>query len=488
MRVSIIIPFQAHRARALDCIRGWVATQELPSHDYEIVAVLPVADPDRLREPIKALLRPHDRLILSNATHDVAQSVEGAAASTGDYLVFTESHAWPEHDVLFDMLAEFERHPDWAAFSCRTISVAPTRLSRAESDHYDRDILLALTGHPWRKVLNQIFVTRRQAYIDTGGYDPGLQHFAEWELAARYFDRGLTIGFAPQITILHHSSGDFQELSDFTRSFVSGEIDFYSRGATASVIWTEIPPEWSTRGALDDRLTGALAACLRRALLGRPRRSLLPTLLREAMVWSMIAAKGAGSASRAAEFRVKLDRLLLAATSFAGSRTLNAQRFTAWVASVIHSQRLRKIASQSAGPPPADLESEILGSEMLAADDRNAGHMVGFHLRESYQSIPLRWSRPAAMVELELMRGQKRISIDCAPVREPMPQLKPAFFIDGIPVPDARLSYSEHGAVIALQERPPGRLQLAWVCKPFAAVHDSRRLGLPLIKIAITSD
>ena len=178
----------------------------------------------------------------------------------------------------------------------------------------------------------------------------------------------------------------------------------------------------------------------------------------------------------------------MAAILFAGSRTLSAQRFTAWVASVIHSQRLRKIASQSAGPPPADSESEILGSEILAADDRNAGHMVGFHLRESYQSIPLRWSRPAAMVELELMRGHKRISIDCAPVREPMPKLKPAFFIDGIPVPDARLSYSEHGAVIALQERPPGRLQLAWVCKPFAAVHDSRRLGLPLTKIAITSD
>ena len=42
-------------------------------------AVLPAPDPDRLREPIEALLRPHDRLILSNAMHDVAQCVEGAA-------------------------------------------------------------------------------------------------------------------------------------------------------------------------------------------------------------------------------------------------------------------------------------------------------------------------------------------------------------------------------------------------------------------------
>ena len=112
MRFSIVIPFLAHRSHALDCIRGWVATQKLPPREYEIVAVLPVADPDRLREPISALLRPHDRLILSNATHDVAQSVEGAAASTGDYLVFTESHARPEHDVLLGMLAEFERHPE----------------------------------------------------------------------------------------------------------------------------------------------------------------------------------------------------------------------------------------------------------------------------------------------------------------------------------------------------------------------------------------
>jgi hypothetical protein len=488
MRFSIVIPFQSHRSCALDCIRAWVATQKLPCRDYEIVAVLPVADPDRLREPIKALLRPHDRLLLSDATHDVAQSVAGAAAATGDYLVFTESHAWPEHDVLLGMLAEFERHPEWAALSCRTISVAPTRLSRAESDHYDHDIDLALTGHPWRRVLNQIFVTRRQAYFDIGGYDPGLQHFAEWELAARYFDKGLKIGYAPHITILHRGSGDTRELSDFTRSFVGGEIEFFSRGATASVIWTEIPPEWSTRGALDDDLTGALAACLRKALVGRVRPALLLTLLREAMVWSMIAATGAGWAWRAAEFRVKLNRLLLAATLLAGSRTLRVRRFTAWVASIIHAQRLHEITARRARPPPADLPPEVSGSEILAADDRHAGRMAGFHLLESYQSIALRWSRPAAMVELRPVHGQNRISIDCAPVREPMGKLKPIFFIDGTPVPDARLNLSEHGAVITLQGRPPNRLRLAWVCKPLAAVRDSRRLGLPLIRIAITSE
>jgi hypothetical protein len=192
--------------------------------------VLPASDPDRLREQVAALLRPRDRLILSNAIHDVAQSVEGAAAARGDYLLFTGSHAWPEHDVLLELLAEFERNPNWAAISGRTISVAPTRLSRAESDHYDRDIHDAMTGHPW----------------------------------------------------------------------------------------------------------------------------------------------------------------------------------------------------------------------------------------------------------------QKRIAIDCAPVRSPISKVKPAFFIDDLPVPDDRVSYCEHGAVIALQERPPGRLRLAWICAPFAARSDSRRLGLPVTRIAIT--
>lgn len=484
MHFSVVIPLQSHRSCALDCVRGWVTTQKLPSTEYEIIAVLPASDPDRLREPIAALLRPHDRLILSNAMHDVARYVEGAAAARGDFLFFTESHAWPEHDVLLEILAEFERNPNWTAISGRTISVAPTRLSRAEADHYDRDIHNAMTGHPWRKVLNQMFITRRQTYMDAGGYDPELQHFAEWELAARYFDRGFEIGFAPHITIFHHSSGDIAELSEFTRSFVSGEIAFFARGrATASVIWTQIPPEWATRGTLDHRLTCALAACLRKALLTRPRPALLPTVLRESMVWSMLATGGAGLALAAAEWRVKLDRLLLAATVVAGSRAMSSQRFTAWVAAVIHLQRLNEIVTRLAASLPADDRSE-----MLAADDQYAGRMVGFHLLESYQSIPMRWSGPAAMVELQLGRGQKRIAIDCAPVRPPLSKVKPAFFIDEVPVPNDRLSYSEHGAVIALQERSPGRLRLAWVCEPFAARSDRRRLGLPVTRIAITKD
>ena len=455
MHFSVIVSLRAHRSRARDCVRGWVTTQKLPSTEYEIIAVLPASDPDRLREPIEALLRPHDRLILSNAIHDVAQCVEGAAAARGDYLFFTESHAWPEHDVLLELLAEFERNPNWTAISGRTISVAPTRLSRAESDHYDRDIHNAMTGHPWRKVLNQMFITRRQTYIDAGGYDPELQHFAEWELAARYFDRGFEIGFAPHITIFHHSSGDIAGLCEFTRSFVSGEIAFFARGrATASVMWTQIPPEWATRGALDDRLTGALAACLRKALLAWPQPALLPTVLRESMVWSILATGGAGLALAAAEWLVKLNRLLLAATIVSGSRAMSSQRFTAWVAAVIHSMRLNEIVTRLATPPPADD-----GSEMLVADDQHAGRMVGFHLLESYQSVPMRWSAPAAMVELQLARWQKRIAIDCAPVGPPISKVKSVFFIDAVPVPDDRVSYYEHGAVIALQERPPGRLR-----------------------------
>jgi Glycosyl transferase family 2 len=484
MRFSVIVSLRSHRSCALDCVRGWVTTQKLPATEYEIIAVLPVSDPDRLREPIAALLRPHDRLILSNAVHDVAQCVEGAAAARGDYLLFTESHAWPERDVLLEILAEFERNPNWTAISGGTISVAPTRLSRAEADHYNRDIHNAMTGHPWRKVLNQIFITRRQAYIDAGGYDPELQHFAEWELAARYFDRGFEIGFAPHITIFHHSAGNIAELSEFTRSFVSGEIEFFARGrATASVIWSQIPPEWATRGALNHRLTHALAACMRKALLTWPRPALLPTVLRESMVWSMLATGGARLALGAAEWRVKLDRLLLAATVVAGSRAMSSQRFTAWVAAVIHLHRLNEIVMRLAAPLPVDDSSE-----MLAADDRDAGRMVGFHLLESYQSVPMRWSGPAAMVELQLGCGQKRITIDCAPVRSPLSRVKPAFFIDEKPVPNDLLSYSGHGAVIALQERPPGRLRLAWVCEPFAATHDTRRLGLPVTRIAVTGD
>jgi hypothetical protein len=477
LRFSVIIPLQFHRDRALDCVRGWVTTQALPADEYELICILPARDPDRLREPLARLLRPRDRLILSTTEHDMAQCVEGANAATGEFLLFTESHAWPERDVLREILAEFDRHPEWQALSGRTIALAETRLARAEADHYERDIHTAMTAHPWRKILDQIFIARRKAYLATGGFDPALGHFAEWALAARYADLGFEVGYAPHIVLRHCSSGNVAELSAFTRSFIAGEIAYFARGRTTdSVMWNEIPPEWSHRGSFNPRLAAPLATCVRKVLLA----NLLPgergILLKE---YARSLAVAARLAPAVAAMRVAASRIRLAAATVAGTRRALERSYTDFTRSIIHHERLRELAAQPSGPPRPD------GTSMRIADDRHAGHIAGFHLPESCVSTRIRWSRPAALVELPPLHGTGRIGIKCTPARGPLAEAVPAFFLNEVPVAPDRVAFEGHNAIVTADADAQGPLRLAWVCKPFATPGGARPLGLPVNSIAM---
>ena len=78
----------------------------------------------------------------------MALCAHGAALARGTYLFFTESHVWPEHDVLVASKQVFDDHPDWAAFSCRTTRVAPNRVAQLEADLYEHDIDQAMNNHP----------------------------------------------------------------------------------------------------------------------------------------------------------------------------------------------------------------------------------------------------------------------------------------------------------------------------------------------------
>jgi hypothetical protein len=154
---SVIIPLEFHRGQWERCWLGWQA-QTVSKTQYEIILIVPSDFPER--DKLAALLGPRDRLIYSNERHDVALSAIGAARAHGQFLFFTESHCWPEPDVLEKCLQAFATHPEWVAFSCRSIRITHNRLSNAEADIYETDIEFGMKEHPWRKILDQCFVTR----------------------------------------------------------------------------------------------------------------------------------------------------------------------------------------------------------------------------------------------------------------------------------------------------------------------------------------
>jgi hypothetical protein len=480
MQFSIIIPLDFHRSRALDCIHGWVETQRMPAKDFELICLLPSDDPDKLGDLIRPLLRPHDRLMPCDAHHDMDLCAHGAALSNGTYLFFTESHVWPEHDVLFASKQVFDDHPDWAAFSCRTARVAPNRLARLEADLYEHDIDQAMIFHPWRKILDQCFVTRSDAYRAAGGFDPDLGHFAEWALAARYYDHDLTIGYAPHIVLNHFYSGDITEWRRFTNSFVEGEMRFCARGGDRDrLMRDDTPPEWTQRGNWNRRFARSLTTCLCKSLRGWPRhfRSLvwLPAIVR----WSTVAACGVACSQRAADIMVAWRRAELFFANIIATEAQLAGCYDRFVRALIHARRLRELTRQAA------LERPPAVAEFAPGDHRLGDIAAGFHLVETVDGMPMRWSEPVAVVALAVTRASRSIVIECARVRSLLADPPPRFFINEVRVPRGAITLADNRAVITLDRTTVGVVRLAWICLPLKGDADRRQLGLPILRIAV---
>jgi hypothetical protein len=117
---------------------------------------------------------------------------------------------------------------------------------------YMADVAYAMHVHPWRKINDNCFVTKREAYEHCGGFRTGLGHFAEWLLAASYFQRGYKLGYFPKARFHHYYSGSLSDLRTFTLDFVTGEMEYLNGehdGPNGHLF--EIPVEWICQGNFD---------------------------------------------------------------------------------------------------------------------------------------------------------------------------------------------------------------------------------------------
>jgi len=197
---SIIIPLEYHRGQWEQSWLGWTS-QTADKSLYEIILVVP---PDfKTREELEALAADKARIEFTESEHDIGLCAFGATKARGRYLFFTESHCWPEPNVIELCIRAIEAHPDWAGFSCHSVPICHNRLSLAEAAMYQADIEFGMKQHPWRKVLDQCFVTRRDVYWECGGLREELGHFAEWVLAATYHAKGYAIGYLEEARFHH---------------------------------------------------------------------------------------------------------------------------------------------------------------------------------------------------------------------------------------------------------------------------------------------
>lgn len=471
---SIIIPLEYHRGQ---WERAWLAwtEQTVDRSLYEIILVVPPDFPHRAE--LSALGQLGARLEFADSRHDIGLCAIGASRARGDYLFFTEAHCRPEPDVLALCISAFAEHPDWAGFSCRSVPICHNLLSEAEAEMYQADIEFGMKVHPWRKILDQCFVTRRAAYEQCGGLQAEFGHFAEWLLAAGYHARGHRLGYLEEARIHHYYVGELDGLKSFTRDFVEGEIRFFSDGARGpGGAYLEAPVEWICQDDFD----AGLARDILRALLrfDRPEQPQLGARWRAIRRWLGTAAFGDGLARSTALAAVLHARCGLSAVLIAGSRESVFRWFKRYIAALIRLQRLNCIHAIRRATTGGGLRR--LGDGVLS--------QAGFYPVETWSGRPFRWSETEAAVRIPGRAGRRILRIQSPPIRGPLDRIGVRFYLDGACVADSAVAIERDAFVLGLDLPASGTARLAWTCPRFEAVNDPRHLGLPVAAIDIDAE
>jgi hypothetical protein len=473
-RFSVIVPLGSQRGQTEACLRGWTREQTFPRDGYEVLAIgHPPSLPPRDIAAVRGLLSPPDRLLEHDQPHDLALSVRGAAEARGELLLFTESHVLPDPETLRRTDEAVRANPGLAGLSGRSLRVTHNRFGEVEADMYEADIRHGMEQHPWRKVLDQYFVTWRAPYDEAGGFREEFGHFAEWLLAARLFRLGHRVGYAPEVEFRHFYYGQARALIEFAENFAEGEMRYHLQAGDDPCrgMFDEVP-EWFGR----HRWCPDLARAAWRLAFRRWRGA--PAGLR----FVLAAAARAGLGIRPALSRARLE-LWAARASLAWrlwSAASEARQRVALVRlneAAVRLARLRVVERWLASPPPPSQPGPSVESpwEATRAD---AFRSLGFHGLEHRDGRPFRWSEPVAMLEVPLAAGAQEVSIDWLPVRR-VERL--ALYVDGAA---QRVTLGASRAVARVHQPASGQAWLAWACDAWRAPRDVRSLGLPVHRVS----
>ena len=480
---SVIVPLEFHRGGALRCIEAWLR-QTLDGPLYEIVLVVPPSFDRRELAELESRLRPDDQVVSSSQRHDIPLVAEGARRAKGDFLFFTESHVWPEPDVLEECKSAFDENPHLSAFSCRAVRITHDRMARADAAMYEADIEYGMNVHPWRKILDQCFVCRRDAYFACDGFDEELGHFSEWTLAATFHARGYRIGYMPSILVHHQYSGRLDELCEFTRDFILGEFKFLSSPRDDAVTdLVDTPVEWDCRGNWS---TSSAAELCRLAVSGLVHGRVLGTrvAIRLAFRWLIVLLTGP-LAARLTALLNEIRRLAaVRLISRLGSQQRLDEAFRAYISAVIHAQRVRCVSNTLKGWGARRAPAQLLGGICeWHPRVRGAFDVAGFHPIERRDGVVFRWSEPIAMIGVELPAGTYGLSVEFLEIDGVFSAAGIEIFhnrqrvrVEELPAESRRISAS-------IDVPLSGRSQVAWRCRQVQAPRDPRRLGVPVTKV-----
>jgi hypothetical protein len=456
-KVSIIMPLQWHRDMAPIAIRAWTAGQSVSRDGVaELIVTAGPRTTNAEMDVLEAALLPDDRLIRSEHAHDMGQVEVGARAASGEWLLFTESHCVPFDDTLAITLRVIEEHPDWAGFSGGSVGLAGNRLARMEARFYANDIRDTLERNTWRKVLDQCFAIRREAYFHAGGFRSKYGHFAEHLLAAELHRLGYVIGHDPRLRIQHKYSGSVSEIETFTRDFCAGEIAFQQERAQHACA------DYFPTVAEMDRIHEFDRVHSRRMLTFCCRTRVSAAL---ALKWAAnFVLKARGELGRT-QLRITAMVALVRLGQFILPYELQSRMFRNLMVEVIHHERLLRSCQLVTGPAPTEVPV-----------------ILGGHATEVWHGRRFRWLEPVGMLLCHVGPGRYRLTLELLPLLADWEAERVRFFVNGRPV-SADRDAARHQWLLEFESSGQCPVEIGVTAPRRRARGDRRRLALPIASV-----
>lgn len=284
LNITVVIPTYArpqHLRRGLDGL----ATQTLPADRFDVIVV----DDGSPQPPTDVVAAFGDRyriqlLVQPNAGLASARNA-GAAAATGELLVFMDDDILPCPEFLAAHLAVHEREPRAVALGALPHPVDhrhdPFLYYLERARHYDLFLRFGSADRIPLPPLNGNSSIRRAEFVAAGGYDTSFSSYGgeDTEMGYRLLRHGLRFVYAPAARGWHYHAKDY----------AAYRKDQYSSGVTMVAIVRRYP-EVVSRVNLDivlgegSELT--LEKRLKRAIWRRLDRSpRLVTALESLLAW-----------------------------------------------------------------------------------------------------------------------------------------------------------------------------------------------------------
>ena len=473
--VSVVIPLLRAREADLDGVAAWV-DQTVEHGRIEIVVVGPGAS-TRDGE-LRRLLGPGDQFLIAPDLAEPGLWDIGAKAARGEALVLTECHSIPQPGCLSAALDALGGGLDVACFESRAPEL--TAAAWLEDAIYQRMFERYVDGGDPRAVSLRGVALRRATYLEAGGLRvTDHECFAERVFAARLTNIGARIGRAPGALVEHVPNTCFRRVRQDSLDFLRDEVGARTDGPECGIDperHLEPVPEWETRTRFDPGLNRAALPGLARLAIGRGSAS---SAARHALPGAIaFGAAGPRFASWGATVR---SRLATSAFALAWRRGRRPDPSPVWSA-LARASMLRILSERArAGMRAAPLQLTLVGAPVDA--DTLGGHVVGLYSVERYDGTPFRWTAPTAVIDIEPPLDAAYVTVRHLGIRAVEPEELGAAW-GSRRVPPESIEIGESTIRVPALAGAHGPLVLA--VGRFESSGDPRRLGLPLVALALS--